>query len=108
MALDFKQYNRALGRWERKTPEDITRHPNKIKMYKDPDHRTLAASSDKKNSYIGVIYRPECRRPWQARIKIKGSQVLIGYFETDRDAAIAYDKEAIKHGRPTNILKPIA
>lgn len=47
---------------------------------------------------------------WLSRINIKGKQKHIGIFEKEEDAAIAYDKEAIKTGNNfyrLNILSPV-
>lgn len=58
--------------------------------------------------YLGVTYHSECPlgHQWKATIFINGNYVNLGFYETDRLAALAYDKMAAKHGKPTNILKP--
>lgn len=42
---------------------------------------------------------------WYSKITIKGTVHNIGYFETEREVLLAYDRFAIKHGLPTYILK---
>ena len=59
------------------------------------------------SKYIGVcksVNGPKRRKSWRALIKSK----LIGYYETEREAALAYDIEALKaYGEyaPLNLLK---
>lgn len=44
---------------------------------------------------------------WEAFIFPKHGQFEhIGYYEKEREAALAYDRRAIQLGKPTNILKP--
>lgn len=62
--------------------------------------------------YKGVIYRKYDRgrltpRPWRATICVNGSSISLGVFDTERKAAIAYDRYVIKKNlkRTLNILK---
>lgn len=98
------QFSRQLGRFIKIEPViDITRnHHNKFYI---PPSANAYRPKKTTTEYTGVLFREGCRRPWQARIKIGKELVLLGYFGTDREAAIAFDKVAIKLGRKTNILK---
>jgi hypothetical protein len=56
-------------------------------------------SSRKSTSmYKGVNFYAS-RGRYRARITIRGVTINIGYFDNERDAAIAYDKDAIFHFR---------
>lgn len=107
MGLNFYQLDRATGLFIKKmAPVDITANRHRDQMYVDPNREKAVRPIEHESSkYIGVIYRNKCNRPWQARIKIEGASIVIGYFLTEREAAIAYDNQAIKLGRKTNILK---
>lgn len=52
--------------------------------------------------FLGVRKRTDAprRKPWQARIRDHGKQVCIGYFATEAEAALAYDRVAsVVHGQ---------
>ncbi len=59
---------------------------------------------NKTSEYKGVHWNTNSRK-WCARIIISGNSKSLGQYKFERDAAIAYDKEAAKLGRETNILK---
>lgn len=54
-------------------------------------NRKPTGSSSK---YKGVSW-DRCAKRWQAKIKIDGVQIKIGYFSDEVEAAIAYDKQAL-------------
>ena len=46
------------------------------------------------------------RQKWCALIKLNNSWKFIGYYNDEREAALAYDKCAIKYNMKCNILIP--
>lgn len=62
------------------------------------------------SNYLGVCYKPtrkrrlksgnysvcEMKKKWSAQIQCDKNKYFIGRFETEKDAAIAYNREAIK------------
>lgn len=62
----------------------------------------------KKIKYKGVSYSSynPTNQYYRAAIRINKKAITItGKFKTAREAAIAYDKVAIRYSMPTNILK---
>jgi hypothetical protein len=50
--------------------------------------------------YRGVIYTPATPgRPWMACVKRNGRQVAVARFESEKDAALAHDRLALKYYR---------
>lgn len=47
--------------------------------------------------FKGVHYRPSGKRPWYAAIRVDHELIHLGSFETEVDAAGAYDKVAFQH-----------
>ncbi len=70
----------------------------------------------KKNSiYKGVHFyedfelnRGNKKKPWKVEFQNNGEQYKLGYYPTEREAAIVHDKFVIKNNidRKLNILKP--
>ena len=53
-------------------------------------------SSGKSSSYKGVSFFPRTGR-WASRIKVHGRNLHLGYFVSEKDAALAYDAAALHH-----------
>jgi HNH endonuclease/AP2 domain len=55
-----------------------------------------AGQSKATSAFKGVSwYQPRPR--WSAHIKVGGRDRTIGYYDTEKEAAAAYNREAIKH-----------
>jgi RNA polymerase sigma factor (sigma-70 family) len=54
------------------------------------------------------VYRNRSRKKdqWRAMIFVDGKLRQVGYFATDEEAALAYDREARRLGRPVNFPGP--
>lgn len=108
MSLQYWQWNSGLNRYEKKYNRvDITCQPNRIRIYED-EKRKVQPQPVESSQYIGVCFVTKQAHPWRARIKINGTMSIIGHYDTDKEAAHAYDKMAAKLGRKTNFLKKIA
>lgn len=62
-------------------------------------------------NYIGVFYNKNYRRKWQAYIWLGGrggKQHIIGRFDSEHEAALAYNEAALKYFGSTSILNEVA
>jgi len=62
-------------------------------------HKQLGTSS----SFLGVYWQ-KCAGKWRSEIKANGTQKHIGYFDSEIDAAFAYNEAALElHGKFASI-----
>lgn len=50
-----------------------------------------------KSGYKGVIFYKGRSKPWRGEIRVDGKNIILGYFQTKEEAALAYNISAIKH-----------
>jgi hypothetical protein len=53
--------------------------------------------------YVGVMWH-KTKKQWRAAISIMGNKRVLGYFDSELEAAEAYNEVAKKYGRPFNVL----
>jgi len=61
--------------------------------------------------YKGVTRRKDrtnCSKPWKARIGVDGDRIAIGYYATEKEAAMAYNEAALKYHREFARLNEVA
>ncbi len=51
---------------------------------------------DSSSKYKGVHYRQGRAKPWAARIYHEGKEINLGYSSKEKEAALAYNEEALK------------
>lgn len=68
--------------------------------------RNVKSHCDSNSKFLGVC-KPKHSGRWRAQIGIGGKQTHIGYFDTEIEAAIEYDKKAIEvFGKFANLNFP--
>lgn len=62
-----------------------------------------------KSGYMGVSYVRTCpKNPWKAYIRSHGQYITIGYYPTKREAALAFNREALRLHGPNAYLNPVS
>ena len=93
--------------WEARGLEHGTFVPLGFFATEDEAARAVAAHRDsfitEASQYVGV-HRPRSTAKWQARTDIGGTLKHLGYFESEAEAARAYDAAAGPLGRAVNLL----
>jgi hypothetical protein len=115
-----KMISRALSRVIMNAPKHLqVDHINKNRFDNRKQNLRLATPSqnscnrsrpkkDLLHKYRGIaFFKRNLKKPWAARIKFEKKQITLGYFETDVEAALAYDVAAKKyHGEFANLNFP--
>lgn len=52
--------------------------------------------------YIGVSFFKQYGR-WESRIRVDGKYKFLGYFDTEEEAALAFNRAAMERGEITNL-----
>jgi hypothetical protein len=56
------------------------------------------------SGYKGVCWN-KVKLKWQVNTSKNNKKIFLGYYDDIIEAALAYNKEAIKHGYPLNIIR---
>lgn len=54
--------------------------------------------------FVGVCWN-ERKKQWRSAISILGNKRILGYFDSERTAAEAYNEVAIRYGKPYNVIE---
>lgn len=87
-------------------------NPNFEKKHSEERKQKMSNSmvgKKRKNSssqYVGVYYKKSLKK-WGANIMLNGINYYLGYFEEEKDAALAWNKKAIELGVPPERLNII-
>lgn len=96
--LDVDHINGIRGDNRVENLRMVTRSENLRAFRSRPDSAT--------SKYRGV-YKPKHRRGWVAQLQVRGFCERLGSFDSEREAAIAWNEAAIKAGRPKECLNEI-
>jgi hypothetical protein len=84
---------------------------NRLENLRITDHTTNMRNTRKRKTgssiYKGVCFRPSRTDKWEARVYFKGKTVALGYYQTEEQAALAYNNALDFYGLagPRNNIK---
>ena len=101
-------YDRAAT--EHKLPSSKLNYPDGLPI-DDEDYEELMNPKKKRRlqsrnttGYTGVTKKTKKRERFQASIRVDGKLKSLGTYDTPKEAALAYDRAAVQHKRPTSHL----
>jgi len=80
----------------RKTNSSCTKKKNRIDLTGVPPQLPIKSSRNGTSMYQGV-YLHKATKKWRAQIRIDGKKHTIGYYDTDREAAVDYARAVFKY-----------
>jgi len=79
---------------------------NNLRQITQAQNRMNSTARTTKSRYKGVSY-DKANKKWFTFIRANGKRIWIGRFEKEAEAAIAYNKQAIKHHREFAVLNKV-
>lgn len=77
-------------------------------VYRSINARNQRKRKNSTSKYKGVsLVKGKDVRPWRTLITLKSRQKHLGYYPTELEAAVAYNKEALKHDETRDYLNVI-
>lgn len=97
----------AEGRWnlvDHKDRDSLNNQKNNLRFCTHSQNmRNRASQKNSSSKYLGVGWHI-VRRRWVASIRINGKKTILGRFKDEKDAAVEYNKVALKyHGEFANL-----
>jgi hypothetical protein len=97
------------GEWPDKFVDHINRNRSdnrisNLRLVTSTEHaHNCEKQRNNTSGYRGVSVHNQSGK-WQVQIGRNGKKLCLGLFATPKDAALAYDREAISQGRPNSTL----
>lgn len=115
---DGKRFGVLLHRYLTNAPEDMVvdhkdRNPlnNKIENLRictnAQNSRNRSIHTDKESSKFKGVYFNKKKKVWESAIGFEGSQIYLGSFDSEENAAVIYNRKAIELFGEFALLNPI-
>ena len=98
MSVKYKVIATSVDRQEKES-EKAT---NSKKKRKRRNLSGMERIERQESEYVGVSWSKSAQQ-WVSQIRVNKKVKRLGYFDSDKGAAMKYDEEARKHGRPVNV-----